>query len=224
VTSGSLPPGLTLDTSGAITGTPTAAGTYTFDVTASSSVSGIPSTAQRTLTITIAAAPVTPLVAADDDFSAAPVPATGGTAGDVLANDTLGGAPVTAADVVLTLTDDAGLTGAALAADGTLTIPASAAAGAYTLAYRLCEAADPQNCATASVRVAVQTAVVTPPTPGDPGGGDQGGGDQGERDPAPVTLASTGADIALPILFAATLLIAGAAVMSLRRRDRPTAG
>jgi LPXTG-motif cell wall-anchored protein len=74
------------------------------------------------------------------------------------------------------------------------------------------------------VRVAVQTAVVTPPTPGDPGGGDQGGGDQGERDPAPVTLASTGADIALPILFAATLLIAGAAVMSLRRRDRPTAG
>ena len=56
VTTGALPPGLTLDpTTGAITGTPAAPGSYSFTVTASSTVSGIPSTATQNYTVTIAA-------------------------------------------------------------------------------------------------------------------------------------------------------------------------
>ena len=56
VTSGALPPGLTLDpATGAITGTPTTAGSFTFTVTAANTVSGIPSTATRTYTLVITA-------------------------------------------------------------------------------------------------------------------------------------------------------------------------
>ena len=56
VASGTFPPGLTLHADGSITGTPTESGTFTFTVTATSSVSGIPSMAERMLTITIAPA------------------------------------------------------------------------------------------------------------------------------------------------------------------------
>ncbi|MEO8263110.1 MAG: ice-binding family protein [Pseudolysinimonas sp.] len=47
VTSGALPPGLTMATSGAITGTPTTAGTFNFDVTVSNGVSPAVVTAQQ---------------------------------------------------------------------------------------------------------------------------------------------------------------------------------
>ena len=58
VTTGALPSGLTLDsTTGSITGTPTAPGSYSFTITASSLVSGIPSTATQNYTVTIAAVP-----------------------------------------------------------------------------------------------------------------------------------------------------------------------
>lgn len=59
VTAGTFPPGLTLAPDGAITGTPLTAGTYMFTVTATSSVSGIPSTVVRNLSITIAPASTT---------------------------------------------------------------------------------------------------------------------------------------------------------------------
>jgi YVTN family beta-propeller protein len=56
VTAGTLPAGLSLDpTTGTITGVPTVAGTYAFTITAASTVSGIPATATRNYTITIAA-------------------------------------------------------------------------------------------------------------------------------------------------------------------------
>lgn len=79
VTGGAPPPGLTLDpASGTLTGTPTMAGTYVFTVTASSTVSGIPSKAQRTYTIVIPPAPSptpTPSSASPSTSFAAP-PAT----------------------------------------------------------------------------------------------------------------------------------------------------
>lgn len=56
VTAGSLPPGLSLSASGAILGTPTAAGTFTFTVTVTDSESPTPSTASAALSITINAA------------------------------------------------------------------------------------------------------------------------------------------------------------------------
>lgn len=58
VASGALPPGLTLDpVTGALTGIPTATGSYAFSVVASSTVSGIASTATKSYTIVIAAVP-----------------------------------------------------------------------------------------------------------------------------------------------------------------------
>jgi YVTN family beta-propeller protein len=61
---GAFPPGLSLDpTTGAISGSPTAAGTYTFTVTASNAVRGVPADADRSITIVITAAAV---VASDD--------------------------------------------------------------------------------------------------------------------------------------------------------------
>lgn len=57
VGSGALPPGLTLDSSGLLSGTPTAAGTYTFAVTATN---GSGSTTTSTITVTIGANPSPP--------------------------------------------------------------------------------------------------------------------------------------------------------------------
>lgn len=57
VTSGTLPPGLEFDPeTGVLSGTPTTVGTYTFTVTATSSVSGIPASVTREYTVVIAAA------------------------------------------------------------------------------------------------------------------------------------------------------------------------
>jgi hypothetical protein len=97
--------------------------------------------------------------AADDDFSANPVPHDqGGTVGHVFANDTVNGATATAATATATITDAGGATGAALASDGTLTVPAGIPAATYTLKYQLCETANTALCDAASV-----TFVVAPP-------------------------------------------------------------
>jgi YVTN family beta-propeller protein len=80
VTAGDLPPGLSLDpATGAITGTPTAGGTYAFTVTAASTVSGIAAQAVRsyTLTIDVPAEPTSPTPGAG---GGAPAAAGGSTA------------------------------------------------------------------------------------------------------------------------------------------------
>ena len=51
-------------------------------------------------------------------------------------NDTLGGAPVTPAQLTVTLTSPGGLTGATLDPQGRLTVPANTTPGAYTLTYQ----------------------------------------------------------------------------------------
>lgn len=55
VTAGALPTGLTLSSAGVLSGTPTAAGPYTFTVTATDSTSGTALTATKEFSITIAA-------------------------------------------------------------------------------------------------------------------------------------------------------------------------
>src|SRR5579859_2651465 len=57
VTAGSLPPGMSLNSSGQISGTPTAAGTSTFTVQVSDSALPTPNTATASLSITVNAAP-----------------------------------------------------------------------------------------------------------------------------------------------------------------------
>ncbi len=56
ITSGSLPPGLSLSTSGALSGTPATAGTYTFTITATD---GAGNTAGQSYTLVVGAPPIT---------------------------------------------------------------------------------------------------------------------------------------------------------------------
>lgn len=98
------------------------------------------------------------IVAADDTGSA---PRTGGRAvASVLANDTLGGRPATAATVAVTLLQSShpGLT--LQGADGSVHVAPGTPAGTHTLAYRACERAQPGGCDDATVRVTVAPYVV----------------------------------------------------------------
>ena len=74
--------------------------------------------------------------------------------GDLLANDTLGGAAATASNV-RAQTTSAMPTGATLSAAGLLSINASAQPGTFSFAYRICEAAALTNCAYASAQFSV---------------------------------------------------------------------
>lgn len=102
--------------------------------------------ATATATVTI---PAPPIVAAADTFSLG-----AGASGDVLANDTLGGAPATAATVSVTATGTlpAGIT---LSGAGLLQVGASAAGGSYPIGYRICQSVALSNCATGTATVTV---------------------------------------------------------------------
>ncbi len=104
-----------------------------------------------TPTITVQAAAI---VATNDDYSATPFPpGAGGATPRVFANDTLGGAAFVDAAVVATLTNAP--SGYDINANGTIVVPATAAAGPVTLTYQICEAASPSNCASANVALVV---------------------------------------------------------------------
>lgn len=160
------------------------------------------------------------IVAADDDFTAAAVPASGGVAGNVLTNDTLSGNPIIASQVELTLTADGGLTGVVLGADGTVTVPAEADAGVYDLAYSLCEVDDPTNCDTATVMVRVDAAPAPTPAP------------TATAAPAPVSsqggtraLAATGSALdGSAIMAGVLLLLAGGTLFTITRKQQRTRG
>lgn len=102
--------------------------------------------ATATAQITI---PAPAIVAAADSFSL-----TAGSSGDVLANDTLGGTPATAARVTVTAvtTLPAGIT---LSAAGLMAVDGTATAGTYPLTYRICQTIAPTNCANAVATVVV---------------------------------------------------------------------
>ncbi len=97
--------------------------------------------------------------AVDDDFTASEgSSAVAGSAGPVLANDTIDGiaVPTDGSLTTIALIDDGGMDGATLGTDGALAIPAGIAAGTYAVTYEICEVLNPTNCdrATAQVRVA----------------------------------------------------------------------
>ncbi|MDE1467102.1 DUF11 domain-containing protein [Aurantiacibacter sp. D1-12] len=95
------------------------------------------------------------IVANDDDFSGSPILSTGGSTGSVFGDDTINGAAFANGDVTATITDDDGLTGVSINADGTLSVPAGATPGTYNVTYQICETADPDNCDTAIATVVV---------------------------------------------------------------------
>ncbi|MDQ2973364.1 MAG: hypothetical protein M3Q79_02695, partial [bacterium] len=91
-----------------------------------------------------------------DNFSATPLQsASGGTTASVLPNDIVNNAPVSAANYILTIANDGGLSGVVINADGTLTIPVNAVGGSYTVTYQMCEAVAPSYCVTSTANVSV---------------------------------------------------------------------
>jgi protocatechuate 3,4-dioxygenase beta subunit len=90
-----------------------------------------------------------PVVATADSLSLG-----AGETASLLANDLLDGVAATAASVAATATGT-WPAGVSLGADGTLTVANAAALGTTALAYRICQAAAPANCADASVNLSV---------------------------------------------------------------------
>jgi len=125
-----------------------AAGSYQVSYTLCDRLNpGSCSTAVATVTV-VAPAPV---VDAVDDV-VLPAPGASGVIGNVLANDTLGGQPASAATVTLTSTPQAPLS---LSASGEILLAANAAPGSYQLSYRICQTGNAGNCDTATVSVQV---------------------------------------------------------------------
>lgn len=154
------------------------------------------------------------LHAGDDSFIADPVsPASGGTAGNVYTNDTLNAAPFAATAVAATVASDGGLIGAAIGADGSLTVPPNTPPGTYTVSYQICSAGHATLCDTATAAVLIGTAGAAGPP----------------ASPTPVAggaeLAASGSDGIGTSGLAAALLAAGgiviAAVSVVRRRKAP---
>lgn len=100
---------------------------------------------------------------------------------NVLGNDTLMGVAPTPANVTLTVVTPASNAGVTLdTATGLVSVAPGTPAGTYTIDYKICETANPTNCATAQASI-----VVTAPTP-----------IAASTDaPAPVTRTAGGTDI-----------------------------
>ena len=102
------------------------------------------------------------LIDAVNDSAASPLPAAfpGAAVANVLANDTLGGAPATSGNVALSFVSstNAGIT--LDSASGAVRIAATTPAGDHTLTYRICERGHPLNCDTAQVALTVRAPFV----------------------------------------------------------------
>ena len=98
------------------------------------------------------------LVANDDDYTAHPVNVIHDAAvvGNVLENDTLGGASITdPTQVTITLVDNGGLVGVSFAPNGEVTVPQGAPAGTYRVRYNLCMSQQSSVCDDAVVTIVV---------------------------------------------------------------------
>ena len=151
------------------------------------------------------------LAATPDDFTSTPL-TTGAaaTTASLFANDTVNGAPFAPNAVVPTLTNDGGISGASLNADGTLSVPSTALPGDYTLTYRICAAANLNLCDTATVivRLAAASSVSTV----------SGSGTAAATGSA--TLANTGSSTLLPLTVGGVLFIGGIAITAYGTRRR----
>ncbi|MDR7672874.1 hypothetical protein [Riemerella anatipestifer] len=94
--------------------------------------------------------------AVDDNFG---VVTSGGKTGSVFVNDkSSNGSVPTSLNTDVSLVNLGGLTGATINPDGTINIPANAAAGNYVLTYRICSPkGQTTNCDTATVTLSIAT-------------------------------------------------------------------
>jgi len=95
--------------------------------------------------------------AINDDYSALPVNGpSGGSPGNALDNDLLGGLAVNSADVSISVIFTDGLAGVTISADGTVNVPPNTLSGTYDVEYRICELASPSNCDNAIITIVVE--------------------------------------------------------------------
>ncbi len=143
---------LTVNADGTYSFTATAAGTYTYTVPvcAPGQTANCPT---QTLTITVTG---NELSAGLDNFQEREINGlVGGIVGNVLTNDLLGGKPVIASQVVISVKDNGGLTGVVIDKEGNLILPAGVAPGSYVVVYTICDVLNPTNCKEAMAIVEV---------------------------------------------------------------------
>jgi len=107
-------------------------------------------------------APTPLVIKAVNDSSAGPMPGAAArpVVANVLANDTLGGAPAVTANVTLSF-ESATTIGVSLdTATGAVWTTGDAQVGAQSLTYKICETANPSNCATATVLFTIRAPYV----------------------------------------------------------------
>ena len=110
-----------------------------------------------TATISVEVQP--PAIVAVDD--AATVASTGGVAvANVLANDTLNGAPATVSNVTLSQVSTSNPNVTLDPATGAVNVAAGTPAGSYTITYQICETLNPTNCHQASITITVAPSVL----------------------------------------------------------------
>jgi gliding motility-associated-like protein len=115
----------------------------------------------------------TSINAEDDNLSSNPVNGfTGGVAGNIFTDN--GNGPddvngVSATDAIVedpTVVNDGGLTGVSISPDGSVNVPANAAAGTYTVEYQICATEAPAVCDNAFVTIVVAEPVCSDFTSG----------------------------------------------------------
>ena len=151
-TSGGLT-GLTVNAAGAIVVPANTTGNYVATYRICDQITPT-NCATATATITVGTAAIA--VSASND-SVTLATSTGGLV-SVLSNDTVGGVAATTVNGVVSLLGNGGLSGLAFNASGQLVAP-SFAEGIYSASYRLCAAATPTSCATATALITLSPAV-----------------------------------------------------------------
>ena len=143
---------LTINDDGSVTVVPgTESGTYTIDYTICDVMDGN-NCDTATVTVEVIQGANNMIDAVDDGYNAG----SGGgiiADSDVLLNDTLNDEEVFLIDVILTSTPTNELT---INEDGSVSVNSGTLAGTYTIDYTICEAANPDNCDSATVTVRVE--------------------------------------------------------------------
>jgi uncharacterized repeat protein (TIGR01451 family) len=157
--SGSFASPLSLASNGDVLVAPnTPAGTYTASYTiCAQSAPAICDGAAVTVTVSTLADPI----AANADSGSANGRNGGTAVASVLSNDSLSGSAPTTATVTLTLVTASTHPGITLdTGSGAVNVTPATPTGSGTLRYRICEQADPANCAEADVAITVTAAVI----------------------------------------------------------------